>query len=123
MKNNKCFYCLNHAEGITAENTGWYHPCKLGIKNENLHNIKNCPKWEPNNGFQIGGYYSHMHFKFDKNNPNDCMEWIIHSDGNFPTDNPKEMICFHICDFRAIEEWVNFWGKYLRKCGAIVDKK
>lgn len=123
MKNNECFYCLNHGEGKPADNTGWYHPCKLGIENEGLREIEKCEKWKPNKGFQIGGYYSHMHFEFDENNSNECMEWVIHSDGEFPRDNPNEMIKFHICDFRQIEEWVKFWGKYLRERGAIVDEE
>ena len=120
MRNNECFYCLNHGDGEAAENTGWYHHCKFGIENEDLQEVEKCPKWEPNKGFQIGGYYSHMHFEFDENTDN-CIEWIIHSDGEFPTDNPKEMIRFHICEFQQIENWVNFWGKYLREKGVISD--
>ena len=65
MKNNNCFYCLNQCEGQLAENTGWYHPCKLGIQNEGLQNIKDCPSYSPNTGFQIGGYYSCLLYTSD----------------------------------------------------------
>lgn len=74
MKNNNCFYCLNQCEGQLAENTGWYYPCKLGIQNEGLQNVKECPSYSPNTGFQIGGYYSHIHFEYNKENPNECFE-------------------------------------------------
>lgn len=36
MKNKQCFYCLNHADRELAENTGWYHKCKLGIKKDGM---------------------------------------------------------------------------------------
>ena len=117
MKNNNCFYCLNHGKGELAENKGWYYPCKLEIPNEGLHDLQSCPKWKPCNGFQIGGYYSHMHFECTE--PDDCLEWVIHSDGAFPTDDPSRMISLHICDFRQIEEWVAFWGAHLRDRGLI----
>ena len=122
MKNNECFYCLNHLldKGVFAENTGWYHPCKFGISNEGLQDIESCPRYEPNRGFQIGGYYTHMYFEYNKNKANDCMEWVICSDGKFPRTNEDEFIRFHICDFRQIEEWVRFWGDYFRKIGVVV---
>ena len=123
MKNNNCFYCLHHKDGVRAENKGWYHPCKFGIKNEDLQNIEKCEKYEPNNGFQIGGYYSHIHFEYDKETSNECMEMIIHSDGEFPTEERKEQIKFHICDFRQIENFVKIWGEYFRKTGVINDKE
>lgn len=115
MENNNCFDCLNHDKNnqILAENRGWYSPCKFGFKNENLVKIESCKKYKPNKGFQIGGYYTHMHFEAD----GDCLEWYIHSDGEFPNDNNH--IVFHICDFKQIEEWVKFWGEYLRKKGLI----
>lgn len=117
MKNNNCFNCLNHDQNnfIPADDTGWYIPCRLGIKNEGLQDIKHCPQYNPNNGFQIGGYYSHMHFEQDGG----CLKWIIHSNGEFPQNDPEQFIQFHICDFRQIEEWVKFWGKELRKRGWI----
>lgn len=123
MKNNECFYCLHHLEGEMAENKGWYHPCKFGLKNEDLQEIEKCEKYEPNNGFQIGGYYSHIHFEYNKETPNECMQMIIHSDGEFPTDEKDEQIKFHICDFRQIERFVKIWGDYFRKIGIVNDKE
>jgi len=75
----------------------------------------------PSSGFQIGGYYTNMHFVTSDITPNCCLEWVLHSDGEFPTDDEKEMITFHICDFRQIERWVKFWGNVLRKKGVIED--
>lgn len=113
MKNNNCFYCLHHDElnSIIAENNGWYHHCKLNIQNEDLQDIKSCEGYKPNNGFQIGGYYTHMHFEPD----GDCLEWIIHSDGDFPRNDPSDWIRFHICDFEQIVKWVDFWKNELKK--------
>ena len=107
MKNNACFDCLNHGDGSLAENTGWYYPCNLGVDNEGLQDVSLCDKWEPNKGFQIGGYYSHMHFEWNKAEHSPCLSWVIHSDGEFPTKNKQEMIRLHICDFNQIEEFVN----------------
>ena len=121
MKNNNCFNCLHHLDGELAKNTGWYLPCKFGIENEGLKNIKDCPSFEPNTGFQIGGYYSHIHFEYDKNIPNHCMEMIIHSDGGFATEDKEKQIQLHICDFRQLEHFVKEWGEYLRKIGAVND--
>jgi hypothetical protein len=123
MKNNECFDCLNHGEGVSAENTGWYHPCKLGIANEGLQDCTTCPSYLMNRGFQIGGYYTHMHFEGNKAEPNGCLEWVIHSDGEFPQSLPENWIRFHICDFRQIERWVSEWGTELRKHGLITDEK
>lgn len=122
MKNNNCFYCLNHTDGQLAENTGWYHPCKLGIENEGLQDVKGCLGYSPNTGFQIGGYYSHIHFEFNKEQSNDCMEMIIHSDGEFPTEDSELQIKFHICDFRQLEHFVKEWGEYFRNIGVVTDK-
>lgn len=121
MKKNECFDCLNRGKGIIA-NPGWYHSCKLGIENDGMKEITQCVSYKPNNGFQIGGYYSHTHFEFDKDNSDSCMELYIHSDGEFPRDEEKEFIQFHICDFRQIEDWVLFWGKYLREAGVVTDE-
>lgn len=121
MKSNECFNCLNHSDGKLAENKGWYHPCKLGITNEGLQDCTTCPSYGMNSGFQIGGYYTHMHFEANGSEPNGCLEWIIHGDGEFPKSDPSEFIKFHICDFRQIEEWVKEWGIELRKRGLVVD--
>jgi len=40
---------------------------------------------------------------------------VIHGNGEFPSDEQLNWITFHICDFRQIERWVEFWGKELRK--------
>lgn len=119
MKNNNCFYCLNHGKGQLAENKGWYHPCKLGIQNEELQDVKTCPKYSPNMGFQIGGYYSHIHF--DVTEPNGCMEMVIHSDGTFPTEDPNAQIKLHLCDFTQLEQFVKEWGEYFREKGIITE--
>jgi len=119
MKNNDCFYCIHYKDGEIAENNGWYHPCGIGIQNEGLKNIKECENYSPNTGFQIGGYYSHIHFEFDKDNPDSCMEMTIHSDGEFPTEETEKQIQFHICDFKQLESFVKEWGDYLRKVGAV----
>lgn len=121
MKNNNCFYCLNHnaGKGVLAENTGWYHQCTLGIKNEDLQEVEKCPSYKPNKGFQIGGYYTHMDIK-----PHgDCLIWTIHGDGEFPKTDPSEFIELHICDFEQIEYFVEFWGKHLREKGIIPERK
>lgn len=121
MKANNCFNCLNHCEGQIADDNGWYHSCKFKIDNDGFQNIKNCKKYYPNKGFQIGGYYSHIHFIYDRNNVNKCMEMIIHSDGEFPTEEKIKQIQFHICDFRQIEHFVKEWGDYFREKGVIKD--
>ena len=41
MKNNECFDCLNHLKGESADNTGWYHPCKFGVVTDRSFLIKN----------------------------------------------------------------------------------
>ena len=122
MKHNSCFDCLNHAKGELAENTGWHHPCKLGIENEGLSDLSKCEKYEPNQGFQIGGYYTQMHFEGEPSREsNACLEWVIHGNGEFPTKHPSEFLRFHLCDFTQLEEWVKFWGIELRKRGLVVE--
>ena len=122
MKNNNCFYCLNGGKGILAEDGGSYHPCLKGISNEGLQDVKSCPSHEENKGFQIGGYYTHMHFiPYGAPEPGVCLTWTIHGDGDFPTDDPSKFISFHICDFKQIEEWVKVWGIELRKRGWIEE--
>ena len=115
MKNNECFNCLNHSGAELAENTGWYHKCKFGIENEGMGDVSACGRFEPNKGFQIGGYYTHMHFE----QSGECLELVVHGDGEFPLDTPTEWLRFHICDFHQIEAWVEFWGKTLRNRGWI----
>jgi len=124
MKNNDCFNCLHHDNdnGGIAENKGWYHPCKLNVDNDGLQDVKSCEKYAPNKGFQIGGYYTHMHFEHIEGQIDKCLNWVIHSEGEFPTSDEKEQIVFHICNFKQIEEWVKFWGEHLRKEGIIKDE-
>lgn len=117
MRNNNCLDCLNMGEGIPAENTGWYHPCKLGLPNEDLQDLSLCHRFEPNMGFQMGGYYTHTHFEGFPNSG--CIELIIHGDLEFPKTDQIEWIRVHICDFTQIEDWVAFWGKELRRRGWI----
>lgn len=119
MKNNDCFNCLNCGEGKLAENTGWYHPCKLNIENEGLKNVKECKSYSPNKGFQIGGYYSHIHFEYNKEKVDECMEMIIHSDGEFPKEDSEYQIKFHICNFKQLEDFVKEWGEYFRTIGVV----
>lgn len=122
MKQNNCFDCLNHTGGVIAENCGWHHNCGLGIDNDGLIDVKKCDSYSLNTGFQIGGYYSHIHFTPCDEDVNPCMEMFIHSDGNFPTEERERMIQLHICDFRQIEYFVSEWGKYLRDKGIIDDE-
>lgn len=110
MSNRKCTECLNH-EYDPEETT-----CKLKLNNENLKRIRDCQYYEANKGFQIGGYWTHMHFELSGENSS-CLEWFIHGDGEFPSN--EECIQFHICEFRQIERWVKFWGKELRRRGWI----
>lgn len=121
MKFNNCFDCLHHGERERGEPYGFYYSCKLNIENNGLEDTKSCPSYSMNQGFQIGGYYSHIHFECNEEVPNECMEMIIHSDGEFPTEDTEKQIKFHICDFRQLEYFVKVWGDYLRKKGVIDD--
>ena len=124
MKVNKCFDCINHDpedHDNVKDEPGWYHGCKLKIPNEGLKSIIDCKSYEPNKGFQIGGYYSQVHFELGSKEPNPCMEMFIHSDGEFVTHDESEMMQFHLCDFRQLEDWVKFWGDHFRKKGVIID--
>jgi hypothetical protein len=81
-----------------------------------------CPEGEPQIGFQIGGCYTHMYFERAANNVTEnCLDWHILSDGEFPVhgnNRPgKQPIQFHICDFTQLEAFVEFWGKELRRRG------
>ena len=83
--------------------------------------VVECPGGEPQEGFQIGGYYSHMWFeRQDQLEANGCLEWMICSDGEFPSDTPETQ--FHLCDFRQLEQFVAFWGKELRRRGWVSDE-
>lgn len=79
----------------------------------NAEIVAKCQGGEPRLGFQIGGYYSHMWFEEDGS----CLLWKICSDGEFPTNEPQ--IVLHVCDFRQIERFVEFWGRRLRETGLI----
>jgi hypothetical protein len=127
---NECFFCRKHAKGFIVKEGGWHHRCGEGLENIGLKDIEKCPKYAPNVGFQIGGYYSHMYFdpegpgyERDSYSGNPCMTWTMESDGMFPTDDPARMLKFHICDFEQIEEFVEFWGKYLRAKGIIAPRE
>jgi len=73
-------------------------------------------------GFQIGGYYSPVHFEYDDSAEGECLEMVLHSDGQFPTEEEQAMIRLHICDFEQLENFVEVWGKKLRMVGAIPQK-
>jgi hypothetical protein len=113
-KGPACFYCKNSKNGRPAE-IGWSYDCSFGLDNSKLvgdvDDVLKCKKGDPRVGFQIGGYYTHMWFEKD----GDCLSWIIASDGEFPTDDPKKFIVFHICDFEQLKDFVEFWGKELHR--------
>lgn len=121
-----CFSCRNSVkvDDVHVARTGGgfhhQHRCSKGLPMpdqqpdiEDAEIVRQCPGGDPQLGFQIGGYYSHMWFEGDGS----CLEWRICSDGEFPTDKPE--ISFHICDFEQIERFVEFWGKELRRRGLI----
>jgi hypothetical protein len=78
-----------------------------------LQRVMDCPGGNVRYGFQIGGYYTHMHFNQD--GPK-CLSWHMSTKGKPDYDYDEE---FHICDFRQIEVWVKFWGEELRRRGWI----
>lgn len=120
-----CFYCRHHTNG-RIEESGWSYDCKLGIdnrdKNGYVEDVIACEKGAPQIGFQIGGYYTHMWFESNDNDTDPCLEWIICSDGQFPVDDDKDGIGFHVCGFYQLEHFVEFWGKELRRKGIIPPK-
>jgi len=122
MKHNECFYCLHALEGVPAENTGWYHPCKFKINNESMIKISECPQYYPCDGFQMGGHYTHTHFQCG-DNLDDCLLLYINGDMEFPQSDPRKWLRIHICDFEQIERWVEFWGKYLRSKNLIPPRR
>ena len=75
-------------------------------------------------GFQIGGYYSPVHFEVESDNigNSSCIEMVIHSDGQFPTEEPEGMLSLHLCDFEQLENFVKVWGDKLRADGIIPPK-
>jgi len=129
-KGPACFYCRHHTHARAHVGDGWSYDCKFGIDNSQMNgdveDVLKCEKGSPQFGFQIGGYYTHMRFEpedIGELEPNCCLEWIIMSDGSFPTneDMQTQSIVFHVCDFRQIEEFVSFWGKRLRQKGIVKD--
>jgi hypothetical protein len=120
-----CFECRNsiHRDGgVPREGGGFHHQfsCRKGLPMPSSQKgvsdgeiVAQCPGGEPQVGFQIGGYYSHMWFEPSGT----CLNWLICSDGEFPTEQPEMQ--FHICDFRQLERFVEFWGKELRRRGVI----
>lgn len=124
-KGDACFYC-NNCCNQTIDDIGWKYDCNLGIENTEFKNkstIQNqCSKFDSREGFQIGGYYTHMHFvNHSPDEPNSCLEWMIQGDLNFPKSDPTEFTSIHLCDFRQIEEWVKYWGTELRRRGWVKD--
>ena len=131
-KSEACFYCRNCGES-EIDKISWRYNCKLGIDNTGFDDAKiiseKCQGFNPRNGFQMGGYYTHMWFeRGDKarfpppeGGETPCLEWIIQGDLKFPIPNnvQREPTRIHICDFTQIESWVEFWGKELRKRGWI----
>lgn len=127
MKGDACFHCkhqINAHVHTVVENgrersNGWWYDCALDLPNEHLNGgvkiAMTCPSCDPMEGFQMGGYYTHMWFEDDGG----CLEWVIQGNGEFPTElgDETKQLRFHICDFTQIEQFVKFWGKELRKRG------
>lgn len=146
-----CRNC-RHVEGAYAVRAGggFHHQsaCVKGLHQPDsvrgvpdIEIVLQCPGGEPRFGFQIGGYYSHAWFEDGQKVPCDppcgsatcherdcqrtssCMELVIASDGEFPTDDPADMMQFHLCDFHQLERFVEFWGKELRRRGWVRDQE
>jgi len=123
-----CFYCRNSKNGRPDE-IGWKYDCALDIDNSEMNDgieqVVECPKGKPRQGFQLGGYYTHMWFEAECQNvppePGQCLSWTIMGDGEFPIADGEdtEPITFHICDFEQIEEFVEFWRGELEKQGLL----
>lgn len=127
-KANACWYCRNVGKSTVKIGDGWSHDCKFGIENTGFDDKKSirdkCDKYDPREGFQMGGYYTHMWFEGGFEEVDGCLEWVIQGDLDFPIsddDEEKKPIKIHICDFKQIEDWVKFWGKELRRRGWISD--
>lgn len=123
-----CFMCRNAISRpdiyVERSGGGFHHQfsCKVALPMPNCdvdrpdeEIVASCSGGKPCLGFQIGGYYSHMWFEAD----GACLAWSICSDGDFPTDKPE--FVFHICDFKQIERFVDFWGKELRRRGLVPE--
>ena len=115
-KGGACFYCRNSINAkINAP--GWSYDCKFGIDNSEMNGdvdqVVQCAKGLPRFGFQMGGYYTHMWVEGES----DCLEWKIQGNLEFPTDDGEAPLSIHICNFGQIEEFVEFWGRYLRDKG------
>jgi hypothetical protein len=128
-KGDACFYCLN-CIASKPDKVGWIHDCKLGIDNTGFDDreiiAEQCNSFQPRDGFQMGGYYTHMYFEREGNEVNPCLNWVIQGDLNFPIpdgEQERQPIKIHICDFHQIEEWVQLWGIELRKRGWINDEE
>ncbi len=126
LKGTACSYCSHSINGKVTVGEGWSFDCDLGIDNSQINGgpekVMECPKADLRFGFQIGGYFSYMYFERGDGVPNDCIEWILGSDGEFPTEDKEKSIQFHICDFRQIEKFVAVWGKELRRRGWVTDE-
>lgn len=129
-----CFHCRHAIQRssvtVPREGGGFHHQysCSKGLPMpssspdiSDADIVSACPGGAPTEGFQIGGYYSHMWFESENNSPDDCLTWVIGSDGEFPTIEKEKRIELHVCDFRQIERFVAFWGRELRKRGVITD--
>lgn len=126
MKGSACFYC-QHSTNRRPDVIGWKYDCQFHLENTEMNggveDVIACSHGVPRVGFQIGGYYSHMWFEPEIHHntpePGQCLRWIIASDGQFPTDDPDNMIEFHICDFEQLERFVRFWREELERKGLL----
>ncbi|KKN66945.1 hypothetical protein LCGC14_0466250 [marine sediment metagenome] len=115
LEGSGCFKCQNSCNPTVIQGRGWAYECSLNVDNSEIHTLDDmlkCEKVNPQFGFQVGGYYTHMWFTEEADG---CLEWVICSDGEFPIDNSEEFIRFHICSFEQIESFVKFWRKELEK--------
>jgi hypothetical protein len=130
-----CFACRNSRRSdkhVPREGGGFHHQywCVKGFAmpdsdplQSDADQVVKCAGGDPREGFQIGGYYSHMWFERKSEEPNACLDWMIASNGEFPTADDSAGIKFHICDFRQIERFVAFWGKELRRRGWVTSSE
>lgn len=120
-----CFYCRKSKRDTGFSGPGHRYKCKEGRPNKHIgeNDCDKCDGYDPQIGFQTGGYYTHMWFENGGEENNTCMDWVIYGNLEFPAghDNGVEPTIIHICDFKQIEEWVKFWGKELRKRGWVDD--
>lgn len=129
-KGSACFYCRNSLRRDDLVRSGTHdviYDCALGIDNSamngTIEQVIACPSGDPRQGFQIGGYYTHMWFTYEGTppneggNPNGCLLWHIASDGESPTHDGTDRINFHLCDFEQLEAFVAFWRTELERRG------